>query len=187
MTHRKEADKIITNHILWAMGAGLVPIPLFDIAAITAIQMDMLKQLSALYGVNYSQSGGKAFISTLTASTLATLGASLVKAIPGLGSVIGAVSMPILAGASTYAVGQIVTAHFEADGDLSDIDMEWAKIAYQEAFVEGKRVAADLEQEQGETSKDLFKSLEKLGKLREKGFITEEEFEAQKQKLLDRL
>jgi len=56
---REEADKIIKSHVLWAVGAGLVPLPLFDVAAVTAIQMDMLKQLAALYQVDYSTSTGK--------------------------------------------------------------------------------------------------------------------------------
>ena len=38
-----------------------------------------------------------------------------------------------------------------------------------------------------EAAKDVFETLVKLGKLKEKGVITEEEFEAQKKKLLGRI
>lgn len=44
------------------MGGNLIPIPLVDFAAITTIQLEMLQQLAELYGVNYSQSNGKAFV-----------------------------------------------------------------------------------------------------------------------------
>ena len=47
-TKAKTADEIIRSHVLWALGAGLMPVPLFDIAAVTAVQMDMLKQLAEL-------------------------------------------------------------------------------------------------------------------------------------------
>jgi uncharacterized protein (DUF697 family) len=186
LTRKKQADKIITTHILWAMGAGLVPLPLFDLAAVTAIQMDMLKQLSEVYGVNYSKSAGKGFITALGGGTLALFGGSLVKTIPVVGSLIGGVSVSVAAGASTYAIGRVAVAHFETSGDLSSVDKSWAQKAYQQAYQEGKQVVSDLEQKQ-EAAQDIFVSLEKLGQLKEKGLITEAEFETQKQKLLDRL
>jgi len=184
--HKKETNRIITNHVLWAMGAGLVPLPLFDLAAVTAIQMDMLKQLAGVYQVDYSQSAGKAFIAALGGGTLALFGGSLVKSIPLVGSLIGGISVAAAAGASTYAIGQVAIAHFEGKGDLANIDKSWARQAYEKAYEEGKKVVSDLEQSQ-ETSSEIFTALEKLGQLKEKGVITEAEFEAQKQKLLGRL
>src|SRR5690349_1063795 len=62
----RETDRIINEHILWSMGAGLVPVPLLDIAAVSAIQLDMLKQLCSHYGVAYTESEGKVFLSALT-------------------------------------------------------------------------------------------------------------------------
>ena len=70
---QREADEIVRSHVLWSMGAGLMPIPLFDIAAVTAIQIDMLKQLTACHGVDFSQSHGKAFVGALTGSTFARI------------------------------------------------------------------------------------------------------------------
>src|SRR4051812_47831293 len=35
------AQKIVRDHVLWSIGAGLVPIPLMDVAAVTAIQNEM--------------------------------------------------------------------------------------------------------------------------------------------------
>ncbi len=186
MSKKQKADKIVRQHVLWALGGGLVPIPLLDIVAVTAIQMDMLKQLSDLYEVDYSKSKGKAFASALTGSTFASIGASVIKAIPGIGTVVGGLSMSALSGASTYAIGHVAINHFEASGNLLNVDLKWAKKAYDEAFEKGKEFVSDLEGEE-EASKDVFKALDKLGQLKEKGVITEEEFEAQKQKLLDRL
>ena len=70
-------------------------------------------------------------------------------------------------------------------------------MAYEEAFEEGKGVVEELEKEKKakeqaasetpETPEDILQTLEKLGVLKEKGVLTEEEFEEQKQKLLDRL
>jgi uncharacterized protein (DUF697 family) len=187
MMHEKvKADQIVRSHVLWSMGAGLIPLPLFDLAAVAAIQMDMLQQLAALYKVDYSKSMGKTFVSALTGSTFAKIGATLIKSIPGIGTILGGISMSALSGASTYAVGQVVINHLETSGDFLNIDLAWAKRAYSEAFEEGKKVVSDLEEEQ-EEAQDVFEALEKLGDLKEKGIITAEEFEVQKQKLLDRL
>ncbi len=186
MTKKEKCNKIIKNHVLWSFGAGLMPLPLFDIAAVTAIQLDMLKQLSDLYEINYSKSSGKAFVTALTGSTFARIGSSLVKSIPGIGTVIGGISMSALSGASTYAIGQVAINHFEAKGNFLNIDFDWAKGIYKEKFEQGKQYVSDLEDEQKD-SKDVFEALEKLGNLKEKGVITEEDFEVQKQKLLNRL
>jgi uncharacterized protein (DUF697 family) len=187
MTDKKAAaDKVIRGHVIWSLGAGLIPVPLFDLAAVTAIQLDMLKQLADLYEADFSKSRGKAFVSALTGSTFAKIGASLVKTIPGIGTVLGGLSMSALSGASTYAVGQVVVMHLEASGEFLDVDLDSAKSAYKEAFEQGKQFVSGLEGEE-KAAKDVYEALDKLGQLKEKGVITEEEFEAQKQKLLDRL
>lgn len=183
MEYRDQVAKIIKNHCLWALGAGLLPVPLLDLAAVTAIQMDMLRQLADLYKVDFSKSQGKFFVSGLTGSTLAGLGASVVKAIPGLGSVLGGVSMSVLSGASTYAVGHVAATHFEANGTLDDVDFKWAREKYREAVERGKEVVSDWQKK--ESRHELYEALVQLGELKEKGLITEEEFEAKKRALLD--
>ena len=184
MTKEAEADEIVRGHVLWSVGAGLMPVPLFDIAAVTSVQMDMLKQLADLYEVDYTSSGGKGFVSALTGSTVARIGASLVKTVPVVGTVLGGVSMSVMSGASTYAVGQVAISHFSSTGGLKDVNLDWAKTAYGDALERGKKLASDLA-EKKEPSRDAYQQLEKLGQLKEKGVITDEEFEAQKRRLLD--
>ncbi len=197
MSKRTEADSIINNHVLWALGGGLIPVPLVDFAAVTAIQVDMLNQLSSLYKIDFDASTGKRLVAALTGTTLAKLGSSFLKVIPGIGTVLGGLSMSILSAASTYAVGQVAIEHFESGGDLFNFDVDSAKKAYTEAFEEGKEVAQKMKQEQ-DTEKedqakestpeeDVYEALEKLGQLRDKGILTKEEFQAKKESLLERI
>jgi uncharacterized protein (DUF697 family) len=186
MERRAEAEGIIRSHVLWAMGAGLIPLPILDIAAVAGIQLDLLKQLAALFGQSLSNSQGKALVSALTGSTFAAIGSSLIKAIPGIGTVLGGVSMSITSGASTYAVGQVALAHLLSTGTLFDIDVEQAKRAYGEAFEAGKVYASKMEKDKDAAS-EVYKTLEQLASLKEKGILTEEEFEAKKSELLSRL
>ena len=108
---KPQTDEIIKNHIIYSMAAGLIPVPIADIAAVTAIQVAMVKQLASLYAVTYSENSGKALISALTGSTLARVGASAVKALPGVGTLIGNAGQAALAGISTYALGRIYREH----------------------------------------------------------------------------
>ena len=192
MSKRKEADKIINKHVIWALGGGLIPFPMLDFAAVTAIQMDMLSQITTLYQIKYDASTGKRMVGALTGTTFAKIGSSFLKLIPGIGTVIGGVSMSILSGASTYAIGQVAVEHFESGGDLFNIDLETARKNYDKAFDEGKEVAENLRKAAESThtaddNEDVFVKLEKLAGLRDKGIITEEEFQAQKEKLLNQV
>lgn len=187
MRQKSQADAIIRSHVLWAMGGGLIPIPLVDFAAVTAIQLEMIQQLAELYGVNYSNSAGKAFVSALTGTTLARLGASFLKAIPGVGTVLGGASMSLTSGASTYAVGQVAISHFASGGSLHNFVEEQVKTAYDSAYEQGKSYVSDLEDQKGDAAAQIYQSLEQLGQLRDKGILSEEEFQTKKQELLSRL
>jgi uncharacterized protein (DUF697 family) len=187
MSQTSQANAIIRSHVLWAVGGGLIPVPLVDFAAVTAIQLEMLQQLAKLYGVDFSRSSGKAFVSALTGTTLARLGASFIKAIPGIGTMIGGASMALTSGASTYAVGQVAISHFASGGSLSNFVEDQVREAYDSAFERGKSYVSDLENQKGDEAAKIYQALEQLGKLRDQGILTEDEFQAKKQELLARL
>lgn len=199
---KRKAEGIIRYHTFMSMGAGAIPIPLADMTAVLAIQMDMIKQLADLYDMDYLELSGKAFVTSVTGSLAARMGASLIKFIPGVGSIIGAVSMSIMSGASSYAVGKVCIAYFEKNINLNDIDPETAKKMFAEEFKKGKQVAKEMEAIEEKPEKpeinsipetdqeeeiDVLATLMKLGKLRDENMITEEEFEQRKNALMDKL
>lgn len=184
-----DADKIIKNHMIWSMGAGLIPIPIADLFAVSAIQLDMIRQLSKLYDLDFKQSEGKAIITSLTGSGLARLGARAVKFIPGVGSILGGVTLAILSGASSYALGEVFKKHFETGGTFLDFDPSRLKKFYDEKFEKGKEVAKDIQEQQTKreaTSKgvNVVEKLKELVELKNSGAITDEEYEALKKKLI---
>lgn len=187
-TKTEQASEIIQYHVMWSMGAGAVPLPILDMAAVTAVQLDMLKQLSRLYAVDYQESSGKHLITAIAGSTLARIGASFVKSIPGIGSVIGGVSMVIMSGASTYAMGRVFTNHFETGGSLFDFDLGTARKKYEEEYEKGKDYATDLQKKDKAPSKaEVFEKLNKLVELKKNGVISEEEFKVKKEDLMKHL
>ncbi len=185
---KAKADEVIKEHILWSVGVGLVPIPLFDVAAVTALQIGMLKQLSKLYEVDHDQESGKIFVSALAGTSAAKIGASLIKAIPGVGSLVGSVSMSALSGASTYALGQVACTQLEMRGSLKGVDLNEAKRAYEEAFERGKEVVKEVEKNRESAvdagDNDPVGRLKKLKGLLDNGLISEDEFEAKRAEIL---
>ncbi len=181
-------DRIIRGHVLWSMGAGLIPIPLFDIAAVTAIQMDALKKLAEEEGVDYSSDGGKQFVTALTGGTFARLGASLLKGIPGVGTVIGGLSMSAMSAASTYAVCQVAISHFRSEGSFGSVDLDQAKRLYEKALEKGKAFVKKLEKEvDPKATKKVYENLDKVKSLHEEGVLTDAEYEEKKNRLLSEL
>lgn len=184
---RPQATEIIKNHVGFSMGAALVPFPGADLLAVSAVQLNMLRQLAKLYNVGFFDTLGQNVISAIAGTGVARLGASLVKAIPGVGTVIGELSMPALSGASTYALGHVVAHHFQNGGTLENLDFKKARQEYSEEIDTGKKVAEDLRQDQGSAKSDSDETIDKLRKmaeLRDQGIITAEEFQKLKEKLL---
>jgi len=48
----EDAGKIVRNHVLGSMGVGLIPMPLVDLAALTGVQLNMLRRLAKEYGIH---------------------------------------------------------------------------------------------------------------------------------------
>ena len=185
----ESADSVIRNHMIWSMGAGFIPVPLVDLVAVSAIQLDMIRQLAKVYEVDFKQTEGKAVISALTGTGLARLGARAVKFIPGVGSILGGVTLAILSGASSYALGEVFKRHFETGGTFLDFDPGRLKKYYDEKFEKGKEIAKEIQNEQKVKEKNadnstLVDKLKDLGDLKEKGLISSEEFETLKKKLI---
>ena len=185
----EKSQEIIKNHVMWAMGAGAVPLPIIDVAAVTAVQLDMLRQLCAIYEVNYLESSGKSLISAIAGSTLAKIGASFLKGIPVIGTFLGGISMAAMSGASTYAMGQVFIRHFEGGGSVFNFDMNWGKQQYEQEYEKGKEYASGLEKKDDKAPNkgDTFAKLDELVKLKKTGIITEDEFNKKKEELLAKL
>jgi uncharacterized protein (DUF697 family) len=143
-------EKLARNHILTAMGAGLVPVPLVDLVALTAVQLDMIRKLSAEYGVPFKQDRGKSIITSLVGGVLSVeigLSLSILKCVPVVGQSIGALIMPVVSGAATYAIYKVFVQHFESGGTFLDLDPAKVKSYFAEQFTKGKKFAKNLKTE----------------------------------------
>jgi len=197
------ANSVIKNHMIWSMGAGFIPVPIADLFAVGAIQLDMIRQLCKVYEVDFKETEGKAVITALVGSGAARLGARAVKFIPVIGTAIGGVTLAVLSGASTYAIGEVFKTHFESGGTFLDFDPERLKKFYDEKFEKGKQMAKEMEKSEKvkhdkaedladkmtDTAKpkikDFVKQLESITQMKTDGLLTDEEFQTLKKKIIE--
>lgn len=179
--------------MLWSMGAGTIPVPIVDFLAVGAIQIDMVRQISRSFDIDYKESEGKTMISALTGASLARIGASIVKTIPGVGSFLGGATTAILSGASTYAIGEVFKKHFSTGGTFLDFDFASLKKYYDQKFEKGKAEARKMRKKErarkkdakpDEVREDIVERLRELSQLNEAGVITDAEFKKLKAKLI---
>jgi uncharacterized protein (DUF697 family) len=124
------ASQLVDRFSLWSGAAGLIPVPFVDMAAVGGVQLQMLRRLSEIYGIPFSDNRGKSIIASLagavipasTATTTAMGVGSLLKGLPGLGTAIGALTMPVFAAGVTYVIGKVFIQHFASGGTLLDFN-----------------------------------------------------------------
>ena len=120
------ALNLVNRFALWSGVAGLIPIPMIDIAVVGGLQIQMVRRLSQVYDVDFSENRTKAIIASLAGSLIpATSGigaASLLKAVPVLGTITAGFVMPVLSAGATYAIGKAFIQHFASGGTLLDFN-----------------------------------------------------------------
>jgi uncharacterized protein (DUF697 family) len=124
----EKASQLVDRFSVWAGAGGLIPVPFVDLAAVAGVQLQMLRQLSELYGVPFADNRGKSIIASLagaiipasTASSTVMFMSSMMKGLPGIGTAIGALSMPVYAAGATYVIGRVFMKHFSSGGTLLD-------------------------------------------------------------------
>ena len=120
---RALAKKIVDRHRNYAALGGLVPLPVANIGAITAINVRMVKQLSELYQVPFQRDRTRSLIVGLIGGAVpsgvgAATSSTLMWIVPG-GLLLGLGASAVTAGALTRGIGLVFIESFEsgaADG-----------------------------------------------------------------------
>jgi uncharacterized protein (DUF697 family) len=188
MQSKPYSEAIIADHTSYAMASALIPVPFADVAAVTLVQLDMVKALADAYEVEYDRSRTRALILSLAGATAARLGASALKVLPGFGTIAGATTQVVLSGASTFALGQIFMNHFEQRGSLEGFETDALRERYQLYLERGRRIARALRDSalprEDLSLDEVADALERLGRLRASGVISEAEFDRLKAEAL---
>jgi uncharacterized protein (DUF697 family) len=109
--YARESLPHILGYSTLAASAGAVPVPVLDLVLLSGIQSRMIYHLAKLYGQpmdakRFLEIGGGMGLGALTRQATRMTVVELLKLIPFVGSVMGAVAGAAVAWASTYALGK---------------------------------------------------------------------------------
>jgi len=115
---RAKARSIVERHKTFAAVGGLFPLPIVNVAGVTAVILRMVRELSDLYGVPFERDRTRSFIVGLVGGAVPTgLGtaaaSTLAFVLPGH-ALIGLGVSAISAGALTRGIGLVFLDHFES-------------------------------------------------------------------------
>lgn len=144
-TKQSAANAVVNKYLPWSMGVGFIPSGIVVVAGVAGIQIKMLSDISKIYGVEFSENRAKSIVVSLLGGlapgAMGGLVGGLVASIPWVGGWLLPATMPLLGGASTYAVGKIFIQHFESGGTFLSMDSVKAKELFTERYEEGKAEA----------------------------------------------
>ena len=140
------ARSTIKYYAAWSFGAGFVALPVVEMLLVMGVQIQMVRKLSGIYGVKFSEHAVRnclmALLGGLAAETLAVgVGTPIARLIPGIGPIVGLLTMPAFAVASTCAVGEVFVQHFEKGGTFLDFRPAAVKDKFRRAY-DAARAAA---------------------------------------------
>tara|TARA_B110000305_G_C19243423_1_gene541068 strand:+ start:189 stop:731 length:543 start_codon:yes stop_codon:yes gene_type:complete len=148
-TRLDDANELVRKYTSFSMILGLVPIPFLDVLVISGAQLKMLYAMSEIYGDDSNKDRSKKIIASVIGGMASQaigryifgrLIGSLLKFIPGIGTIIGVLAVSLLSGATTYAIGKLFIQHFESGGTFLNFDPEGVREYYAEQFKDGKKI-----------------------------------------------
>jgi uncharacterized protein (DUF697 family) len=175
----EESREIIRRHVSAAMAVAVTPLPGVDIVGVSAVQVALARRLARRHGVTWDAVRGRTVVIAVVGASLARVGASAVKSLPGAGWIVGSAAQAMLSGASTWALGSVLSEHFGRSGTLDDVDPASMRDRYREALARGRAVARALRRtmrDEPDLGEDAAR-LARLEGLRRSGALTQEEFE----------
>jgi uncharacterized protein (DUF697 family) len=121
---RLAARAIVERHANLSAVGGIIPLPILNIAGITAIVVRMVRKLSKLYGVPFERNRARTIVIGLIGGVMPTgLGtvasSTLILFLPGTNLIALAVSS-VAASACARGIGQMFIEHFENGSTLID-------------------------------------------------------------------
>lgn len=130
----RKANAIVATAAAAAVATGAIPIPFTDAAVLVPEQIGMIASITAVFGIPIE----KATLTALLSATIGTVGttvmgktvvSSLLKMIPGVGSVAGGVISASVAAALTAALGEayIAIMMMVSKGEMSVSELDTAE------------------------------------------------------------
>ena len=161
---RRQARAIVSGAAVAAAAACAVPIPFSNVAVLVPTQIAMLASISGIFGLEISMASLGALVGASgTAAINRYIATSLLKLVPGAGSIVGSVIGAATAGILTTTLGEIYIATLVAvftrtGGETPDIDSVHQEFTNQLAKTQLAKTNSD-----GSIGEKLKKLLKNVG------------------------
>ena len=127
-----QARKIVRHHAALCAAASMIPLPVAGSIAVTGVQLDMLGDISRLYGVPFSHDAGRALVAAAAGGVLNYYLAQnpitravrdfLNATVPWIALPLRLFTGPLLMAGYTTLLGQSFIRHSERGGSYLDFD-----------------------------------------------------------------
>jgi uncharacterized protein (DUF697 family) len=119
---RVYANRIVERHGTLAAISALAPVPVFNVAGVAVVVMNMLKQLSGLYQVEFERDRMRLFVISILGGAAPTgLGVATVSTLGLLApapAFLGIIVSTLTAASMTRAIGEVFVESFERQAPL---------------------------------------------------------------------
>lgn len=124
---RAQASIIVGRYTTYSALGSCIPFAIFDALGVTVIIVNMVRALSQHYHVAFQEDRVRACIAALAAGIATPAAGSVAthllgKLVPG-GWLVGTAVSSVAAAGLTRYIGQAYVEHFEAGGDVFDLDI----------------------------------------------------------------
>ncbi len=147
--HGPRADACIKNHVIAAMGIGLIPSVMVEVVGVTGIEIKMIRDLAAIYEFPVPRKfvAYKILISLIGSIAplyFAVRMKSAVKGLPLLGHAAYVGFLSVSNGAAVYAVGKIFQKHFESGGRFLSSDNATLRGFFKDQYTQARLLVPGL-------------------------------------------
>jgi uncharacterized protein (DUF697 family) len=127
---RERALTIVQRHAAYSAVGGIIPLPIANLAGVTALIVHMVKRLSDVYSVPFERERARAVVIGLLGGVLpsgaAIITATTLGALLPIGGLIGLGVASVSALACTRQIGHALIAHFESGKTLHELPLiQW--------------------------------------------------------------
>lgn len=138
----KSKNLILRNSAISAL-TGFIPVPYLDTAAAAATQLQMLGELSKIYGVPFKKELGRKALASVLGAAIPAITAKPISTALNFIPIIGTMRGVLLLsnGAITYALGTAFKIHYQNGGTLKDVNPEKMKNDIRRLYKRGLQTA----------------------------------------------
>ena len=121
--------KIVHRYVLLSAAAGLVTVPLLDVAALGGLHVALIKEITEYFGAEFAEHTARNIVIAIVASLIpgsigSVIGRRVLRALPFMTHGLGLATMSTFSAAVSYGLGVLFIRHFEAGGTLDSFNVE---------------------------------------------------------------